>query len=51
MSLSDELRDACDELVPAGTAVANFHNAAPWMKMKISEIHPTNSNHTAQSGV
>ena len=36
MSLSDELRDACDELVPPGTAVANFHNSAPWMKMKIT---------------
>lgn len=51
MSLSDELRDACDELVPAGTAVANFHNSAPWMKMNISEIHPTNSNNTEPSGV
>jgi len=51
MSLSDELRDACDELVPPGTAVANFHNSAPWMKMKISEVHPTSSNNTAQSGV
>ncbi|KAA3659771.1 MAG: aldo/keto reductase [Chloroflexi bacterium] len=35
MFLSDELRTACDELVPPGTAVANFHNSAPWMKMKI----------------
>jgi len=35
MSLSDELRDACDELVPPGTAVANFHNSAPWMKMTV----------------
>jgi len=38
MSLSDELRDACDELVPPGTAVANFHNSASWMKMKVSEV-------------
>jgi len=37
MSLSDELRNACDKLVPPGTAVANFHNSAPWMKMKVSE--------------
>lgn len=36
MSLSDELRAACDELVPPGSAVANFHNSAPWMKMKIT---------------
>ena len=35
MSLSDELREACDSLVPPGTAVSNFHNSAPWMKMKI----------------
>ena len=37
MRLSDELRQACDALVPPGTAVVNFHNTAPWMKMKISE--------------
>ena len=36
MSLPDELRRACDELVPPGSAVANFHNSAPWMKMKIA---------------
>ena len=35
MSLGDELREACDELVSPGTAVSNFHNSAPWMKMKI----------------
>ncbi len=35
MTLSDELRVACDALVPPGSAVANFHNSAPWMKMKI----------------
>ncbi len=35
MSLSDELRAACDELVPPGSAVANFHNSAPWMKMRL----------------
>ena len=35
MSLSDELREACDALNPPGTAVANFHNSAPWMKMHV----------------
>ncbi len=35
MTLSDELRAACDALVPPGSAVANFHNSAPWMKMKL----------------
>ncbi len=32
MTLSETLRTACDDLVPPGTAVANFHNSAPWMK-------------------
>lgn len=36
MSLSNELRIACDDLNPPGTAAANFHNSAPWMKMKIT---------------
>ncbi|MBX0329578.1 aldo/keto reductase [Oscillochloris sp. ZM17-4] len=36
MSLSDELRAACDALVPPGSAVVNFHNTAGWMKMRIS---------------
>jgi len=35
MSLSDELRAACDALVPPGSAAANFHNSAPWMKMRL----------------
>ncbi|MEM7331034.1 MAG: aldo/keto reductase [Chloroflexota bacterium] len=35
MSLSDEVRKRCDNLVPPGTVVANFHNSAPWMKMKV----------------
>jgi len=32
MTLSDDLRAACDELVPPGCAVADFHNTADWMK-------------------
>jgi aryl-alcohol dehydrogenase-like predicted oxidoreductase len=35
MTLSDELREACDNLVPPGSNVANFHNTAGWMKAKI----------------
>lgn len=35
MSLSDELRDACDALVPPGGAVASFFNTAAWMKQRI----------------
>lgn len=35
MKLDDSIRAACDGLVPPGSAVANFHNSAPWMKMKL----------------
>jgi len=37
MHLGEELREACDALVPPGSAAADFHNSAPWMKMKIAE--------------
>jgi 1-deoxyxylulose-5-phosphate synthase len=36
MHLDDELRAACDELVPPGSAVANFHNSAAWMRMRVT---------------
>lgn len=36
MSLDPEIMAACDELVPPGSAVTDFHNTAPWMKMKVS---------------
>ncbi|WP_027877614.1 aldo/keto reductase [Meiothermus cerbereus] len=35
MSLPEDIRAACDGLVPPGSAVANFHNSAPWMKMQL----------------
>lgn len=35
MTLSDELADACDELVPPGSAVASFFNSAAWMKQRL----------------
>jgi 1-deoxyxylulose-5-phosphate synthase len=35
MNLDEALRTACDELVPQGSAVANFHNSAGWMRMQI----------------
>ena len=35
MKLESSLRSACDKLVPPGSVVANFHNSAPWMKMKL----------------
>ena len=36
MALTQELRDACDALNPPGSAVADFHNSAEWMKMQTS---------------
>jgi len=36
MSLSDEIRNQCDILVPPGSAVADFHNSAHWMRMTLS---------------
>jgi len=35
MQLSDELRQACDALVPPGSAVVNFHNTSGWMRMRL----------------
>lgn len=35
MVLDDNIRQACDELVPPGSAAANFYNSAEWSKMKI----------------
>ncbi|WP_337870818.1 aldo/keto reductase [Meiothermus sp.] len=35
MKLPEDLRAACGALVPPGSAVANFHNSAPWMKMQL----------------
>ena len=32
MRLSGEMRAACDELVPPGTAVTDFHNTSGWLK-------------------
>ena len=36
MQLSDELRQACDELVSPGSVVASFFNTAAWMKWKFA---------------
>ncbi len=37
MVLNDAARQACDDLVPPGSAAADFHNSAAWMKMRIFE--------------
>ena len=36
MTLSDELRKACDSLVSPGSTVANFHNTAGWLKATVA---------------
>ena len=35
MTLPDDVRAACDALVPPGSVVADFHNTADWMKMTV----------------
>lgn len=35
LSLDAELLAACDAINPPGTAIANFHNSAAWMKTKM----------------
>ena len=35
MHLSTEMAAACDAINPPGTAIANFHNSAAWMKQHI----------------
>ncbi len=36
MSLSEEERQACDQINPPGGVITNFFNSAPWMKTPIS---------------
>ena len=36
MHLDDETRAACDVLVPPCSVVANLHNTASWMNMRLS---------------
>ena len=36
MKLNKSIIKECDLLVPPGSAKANFHNSAPWMKMKLN---------------
>jgi 1-deoxyxylulose-5-phosphate synthase len=35
VAISADILAACDEICAPGSAVANFHNTAPWMKMQI----------------
>ena len=34
-NINESIIELCDKIVPPGSAVADFHNTAPWMKMKI----------------
>jgi 1-deoxyxylulose-5-phosphate synthase len=36
MTFPVEFAERCDEICPPGSAMANFHNSAPWMKMNIA---------------
>lgn len=35
LSLNAAQRAACDDLVPPGSVITNFHNTAPWMKTRV----------------
>ncbi len=35
MTISADVAAACDTICSPGSAVANFHNSAPWMRMKV----------------
>ncbi len=37
IKLDDDIRKACDKLVPPGSFVANFHNTSYWNKAKVLE--------------
>jgi aryl-alcohol dehydrogenase-like predicted oxidoreductase len=32
MSLTEEMKEACDRLFPPGSAIADFHNSSGWSK-------------------
>ncbi len=36
MSLTAEMAAACDAICPPGSAIADFHNSAPWMRMRLN---------------
>ena len=50
LRLDESLRAACDELVPPGSAAANFHNTADWMKMRLEWPPNPGSARTATEG-
>ncbi len=36
MTLGEAERLACDAINPPGSVIVNFHNTAPWMKMRVA---------------
>jgi aryl-alcohol dehydrogenase-like predicted oxidoreductase len=40
MSLESEIANALDQIVPPGTALADFHNTSGWMKMRVGATEP-----------
>jgi len=37
MTLDDDIRKDCDDLVPPGSFVADFHNTSYWNKARVLE--------------
>jgi len=40
MQLDEQTAAACDQIVPPGSAVADFHNTSGWMKMRVTSSPP-----------
>ncbi len=40
LALDDEVASAIDQIVPPGSAVADFHNTSGWMKMQVGPTPP-----------
>ena len=38
--LDEQTAAALDQIVPPGSAVADFHNTSGWMKMRVTSIAP-----------
>ncbi len=40
MQLDEQTAAALDQIVPPGSAVADFHNTSGWMKMRVTSTAP-----------
>ena len=43
MALDPETAEQLDQIVPPGSAVADFHNTSTWMKMRVAGTEPLES--------